>query len=83
MSFFMTTPLLPMSKNWNRKDKSFTVPSSTKEIGMCSFANCSSIENINIYNCTKINAGAFGSCKNLKSITASKSLKYIYQGLFK
>ena len=61
----------------SRKDKSFTVPSSTKEIGMCSFANCSSIENINIYNCTKINAGAFGSCKNLKSITASKSLKYI------
>lgn len=53
-----------------------------REIGQCAFANCNSLQSINILTVTKIDASAFMYCKSLVEVVLNDGLTEIGDSVF-
>lgn len=66
----------------NKADKSFTAPSTVKEIAQSAFYSAQNLEKVDISSATVIQAYAFERCGKLKSVKLSKKLKTLGSDAF-
>lgn len=59
------------------------IPSSVKEIEIYAFADCLSLNNIDLNKIEKIGDYAFEKCNNLKTVTVPKAVSYIGENPFR